>query len=213
MSGKRVDLVGKQYGRLTVVSFGHQKRVENGTRLYWNCKCECGALKRVCAARLRSGKAKSCGQCEKPGGNRISWPGYSSLRSAVARCYNPHNVAYANYGGRGTRICDRWLYGTGDSTGFECFFADMGPRPSLGHSLDRIDVNGDYEPGNCRWATKKVQQQNQRRAIYANIGGVNVPLKAYVARLGLCYETLRRKVRKLDMTVQQAARDTMRRSY
>ena len=211
MTGKKIaDLTGLQFGRLSVVSFSRREIHQKGTRIHWTCVCECGREVERLSNKLKMRRAKSCGTCAKPGGNRIDWPGYSSLKGAIGRCFNTNDASYADYGGRGIVVCDRWRFGEGGKTGFECFFEDMGARPP-NLSLDRIKVDGNYEPGNCRWATKHVQQQNQRDAIYANIGGVDVPLKAYAAKVGLCYETIRRKVRKHGMTVQEAARDTIRR--
>jgi len=80
----------------------------------------------------------------------------------IERCCRPTNVAYHNYGGRGIQICDRWLRGEGEKSGFECFFADMGPKPSPELSLERDDVNGIYEPTNCYWAPPEVQAGNKR---------------------------------------------------
>lgn len=199
------------FGRLTVVEFDHRERCPSGTRIYWRCRCSCGVEKVINANRLFMGRNVSCGTCPKPGGSRSEWPGYSSLKGAIGRCYNPHNASYHDYGMRGIEVCDRWRFGTDGKTGFECFFEDMGPRPS-GKTLDRIRVEGNYEPSNCRWATKKQQQQNQRRAIYANIGGVPVPLKKYVARVGLCYETIRFIVRKKGLPVTEAARGVIARA-
>lgn len=203
------NIIGLRSGQLTVVAFSHRESRPGLTRLFWRCRCDCGSEKVLLGQKLREGKAKSCGSCEKPGGNRTDWPGYSSLKAALARCGNPKNRAYPDYGGRGIRVCDRWTHGDGVKTGFECFFEDIGPRPSPDHSIDRIETDGHYEPGNCRWSTKKVQQQNQRRAIYAMVGGVKVPLKKYVARTGLCYETIRFLVRKKGLTVNEASRQYM----
>jgi hypothetical protein len=207
--GKLKDRAGHVYGRLTAVSFAHREYYPGGTRVFWNCRCDCGTEKVLCGNKLSSRKYMSCGSCQKPGGNRSGWPGYSSLKGAIGRCYNPNNTAFSDYGGRGIGVCDRWRFGEGGLTGFECFSADMGPRPQ-GKTLDRIDVDGHYEPGNCRWASKPEQQQNQRRAIYAVIGGVNVPLKTYACRTGLNYESLRFRVRHHGETVTEAARSVLK---
>lgn len=90
-------------------------------------------------------------------------PGFKCLEAALQRCYNPNNPDYRLYGGRGIRVCDRWRFGELGKSRYECFVGDMGIRPSLIHSIDRIDVDGNYEPGNCRWATPKEQSINTRR--------------------------------------------------
>lgn len=89
-------------------------------------------------------------------------PGRKSWDSMKGRCYNPKEAGYDNYGGRGIKVCDRWLHGENGMTGFECFIADLGERPTKGHSLDRIDSDGDYTPENCCWATRREQVWNSR---------------------------------------------------
>lgn len=92
-------------------------------------------------------------------------PAYYVWASMKDRCGNPNAKQYADYGGRGIKVCDRWI------NSYETFYADMGPR-TAGHSIDRIDNDLGYEPGNCRWASRKTQQRNQRRAVYVSIAGV-----------------------------------------
>lgn len=210
MVGKLKDRAGQRIGRLTIVSFARREHYDGGTKIFWLCRCDCGAEKVINAVKFSANKAMSCGGCPKPGGSRTKWSGYSSLKAAKSRCLNPKHKAYPEYGGRGITICDRWLNGADGRTGFECFFDDMGPRP-VGKTLDRIEVKGNYEPSNCRWATKREQQQNQRRAIYYNVGGVQVPLKKYARRLGICYESVRFRVRKHNETVSEAVRGLLSR--
>jgi hypothetical protein len=81
----------------------------------------------------------------------------------ISRCKNPKNIGYKNYGGRGIRVCDRWRFGEDGKSGYECFISDVGRRPSSDHSIDRYpDNDGNYEPTNVRWATRKEQRDNQR---------------------------------------------------
>jgi hypothetical protein len=212
MSGVRAkfDITGKRYGHWSVVGFDRREHRKGGTRLFWLCECDCGTRSVLDGGSLRDGNSTSCGCARRIEGVTFQ-PGYSSLEAALGRCHNPNNTAFSYYGARGISVCDRWRFGADGRTGPECFLDDMGHRPE-GLSLDRIDTNGNYEPGNCRWATKKLQQQNQRRGIFAVIGGVRVPLKKYVARTGLCYQTIRGLVRRDDVSVGEAVRGYLARS-
>jgi hypothetical protein len=157
------DLTGQTFGRLTVL----RREPRPSTRAFWLCHCECGRTTVKMGKYLLCGDTRSCGcaQVECRAGGNPKHGGatgghltveYISWRSAKERCYNPRQRVYRHYGGRGIRMCDRWL------RDFGAFLADMGPRPAR-HSLDRWpDMNGDYEPGNCRWATQKQQVANRR---------------------------------------------------
>jgi hypothetical protein len=154
------DLTGKIFGRLTVTS--RAESLKNFAA--WNCQCQCGATKVVRGTALRTGQTVSCGcyQAEvktthgrrKNGAND---PTYTSFVSMKSRVLNPQAHAYEHYGGRGISICQSWMDG-----GFEQFLKDMGERPP-GTSLDRIDVNGNYSPANCKWSTPKEQSNNRRQ--------------------------------------------------
>jgi hypothetical protein len=146
---KRIDLTGRRLGRLAVCVYTGRK--------YWFCICDCGTRVVVQGGSLRGGRTKSCGCLRKDRSTKHGMSGtpeYSSWKAMMARCYNPCHVAYENYGGRGISVCDEWH-------SVEAFFADMGERPP-GCSLDRIDPNEIYRPGNCRWSDTKQQNQNRR---------------------------------------------------
>lgn len=204
--GAFVDLMGQRFGSLTALRYTHIV-LSSGRRMpAWVCACDCGAEKAILGCHLRSGKSRSCGcrlGSEKPGGNRKKWPGYGVWQQMNYRCENPDVKGYRYYGARGIKVCDRWRGGV---DGFENFIADMGGPPPDGLTIDRIDNDGNYEPGNCRWATPEQQRFNTRRSIHAVIGGVRVPLIKYAKRLGLNYEVLRIKVRKDGIHVTLAAR-------
>lgn len=111
-------------------------------------------------------------------------PEYQCWRGMKKRCGNHDD---ANYGGRGIRVCARWQT-------FENFMADMGPRPSAAHSIDRIDNNGNYEPGNCRWATKLEQSQNTRVVRLITHNGRTLPVRAWARELGIDHKTVRERL-------------------
>ena len=150
-----IDLTGKAFGRLTVVAFAGRGK--------WHVRCECGQVGMKSGLDLRSGDSKSCGclKREQLGDRRrthgkCKTPEYRSWSHMIGRCENPTDKKFPIYGGRGITVCARWR------ESFETFLEDMGQRPSKRHSLDRINVNGDYEPDNCRWATAKEQSRNTR---------------------------------------------------
>lgn len=165
---KPIDMTGQVHNRLTVISFSHHKNVA-----YWKCKCSCGVEKVVSRPNLLTGNTKSCGCYGKENirnhGHTIARHShtqnvalglgtsktYNSWIAMRQRCYNKNNIGYSYYGGKGVIICDRWDV-------FENFLEDMGERPD-GKTLDRYpNPFGNYEPGNCRWATLKEQQNNRR---------------------------------------------------
>lgn len=154
-----VDLTGKRFGHLYVIGPGERDKRGN---LRWVCKCDCGcdSTREYNGWNLRHDKAKRCGG---NGNWNTDYPKeYNTWDGMKSRCLNPNAHAYERYGGRGIKIHQRWI----DS--FIAFYKDMGPRPE-GTTLDRINGDGDYEPGNCRWATHKEQANNKRKIL--NLAG------------------------------------------
>lgn len=163
-SKRRIDPTGQRFGRLLVISESH--RTPKGV-WYWLCKCDCGKESRVQTQYLMSGRIKSCG-CKRASGIHSTkhkltgtWV-YYTYKGIFQRCYSPTNSSYARYGGRGIKMCDRWLNGDGVLHGIQCFYADMGDKPSPSHSVERLDVNGDYTPENCVWIPHSDQAKNCR---------------------------------------------------
>jgi|SRR6267142_833044 len=165
---KLIDLTGKRFGRLIVQwPVGRKGIVDKSPSLIWLCLCDCGNVIPVIGQHLRGGGTKSCGCFRHDfrvihGHNRSRLtsgksPEYNSWDHMVQRCMNRKNTAWKYYGGRGIKVCKRWQK-------FDNFLADMGSRPSTKHSIDRFpNNNGNYEPGNCRWATRIQQMNNTRR--------------------------------------------------
>lgn len=124
-------------------------------------------------------------------------PTYHSWACMIQRCTNPKRTYYQHYGGKGVKVCERWLQ-------FENFLADMGERPSKKHSLDRIDNDGDYEPGNCRWADANTQARNSSQTAYVELNGERLPLVTWCERLGVSINTVRHRVKYHGYTYQAA---------
>jgi hypothetical protein len=167
MSSQVADLSGKRFGRLTVVRRipGSAPGAGSRVRARWLCRCECGGSIKTRTNNLTVGDTKSCGcllaEVQATNGYRnVKHGGSGTLAywawwAMIKRCHNPNSKSFKHYGARGIRVCSRWR------SSFEDFIKDVGPRPP-GRTLDRINNDGDYEPGNVRWATAREQVLNSR---------------------------------------------------
>lgn len=179
---RRLELAGRRFGLLVAVEPGHN----SGGRVVWRCRCDCGAECWPHSTSLISGNTRSCG-CKNAADRlravtrhgQTKTPEYQAWLAAKARCSRKNLPGYALYGGRGITVCDRWI------NSFENFIADMGARPSPKHSLDRIDVNGNYSPENCRWATIAVQTRNRRSNVWVTVNGRKLTAKDAALELGI----------------------------
>jgi len=157
-----IDMTGRCCGKLTVIERNGRKSGEP----VWLCKCDCGNETRVPGSRLRRGETRSCGCGARQGihgqGRQGAvTPAYVTWQAMVKRCEYPGRWNFKYWGGKGIKVCERWRHGDGKRSGFELFYADMGPKP-FGLSLDRIDCDGNYEPSNVRWTTRIGQARNRR---------------------------------------------------
>lgn len=184
------DIKGKRFGKLIVLERAENRIRESGRQdVVWVCKCDCGNSKNIRSTSLLQGLTKSCGciAIEKVKNLNLShnmcqtkeYKAWSKLKS---RCYTKTDNKYYAYGARGIKVCDRWL------ESFDNFYKDMGDAPTKKHSIDRIDVNGNYEPSNCRWATNKVQSNNKTTNVYVEYGGVKYTLKTLSEHLDIPYK-------------------------
>lgn len=153
---KRLNLVqsGERFGYLETIKLWKIKYT-------WICRCDCGNTKIISQGNLRAGTTRSCGrQCKKKEILRIRYfTEYQCWQNLKGRCLNKNVKNYPSYGGRGIKVCERWM------NSFKNFLDDMGSKPSKSHSIDRVNNDGNYEPNNCRWATSKEQAGNKRNMI------------------------------------------------
>lgn len=179
----RIDLTGQKKGRLFVVRPVRKEGIE---RLFYECLCDCGNTKIVGAQNLRRGLTQSCGCLHKDRTREASFKhgmSHTSIHntwlSMIQRCTDPNCVAYKDYGGRGIKVCDEWKV-------FENFFRDVGLPPQKGMTLDRYPNNdGNYEPSNVRWATKKEQANNRRSSHFVSFQNETLTIAQWEDRYGL----------------------------
>jgi len=179
-------LTGRRFGRLTVLR--EQGRNRHGS-VMWATRCDCGTELAVSTGSLTDGNTTSCG-CSRTKHGATWTPEWSIWQTMIKRCGNPGAKGYQDYGGRGIRVCESWR------KDFRAFIRDVGPRPSPRHSLDRLDTDGNYEPGNVRWATPIEQARNKRNNRVITIGGTRRTLAEWSEVSGIRYTTIRERLRR-----------------
>lgn len=185
-SSRRAPRIGTRYSRWVIASVTIERR---GRALFYDCRCDCGTRVMLNSDNLIRGLSQSCGCLQRDNvaeGKRL-YADVKQLRSlwrAIKnRCNNPTDAGYANYGGRGIRVCDAWLV-------FENFLRDVGTRPEPGLTIERKDVNGNYEPGNVEWKTYHVQSRNRTNNRWHEFNGERHLLVDWAAKMNMPYRTL-----------------------
>jgi hypothetical protein len=189
------DIRGQTFNRLTAIEPAQRPK-------HWLCRCRCGTLAIVSGKQLRNGMSRSCGCLSREAsaataiarsthghsrGGKVSTE-YKIWDGMITRCHSPAGLANPNYGGRGIKVCHRWRYS------FKAFFSDMGPRPSKLHTIDRINNNGDYEPDNCRWATRSEQASNRRSSQLLSFMGKTMTTKQWAIETNLPAGTIYQRI-------------------
>lgn len=203
---KRVDETDNVYGKLTVLSFSRTvartNKLGGGNSIaIWLCQCECGNTVEVSGPQLRRKDNKATRTCgchrlkhgHAQGEQSLT---YVSWHSMISRCTCPNYNGFVDYGGKGITVCNRWLK-------FENFLGDMGERPSKNHTIDRKNGSGNYEPGNCQWATKPQQNRNQRTNVWITHNGKTQVLTDWLREIGLHFMTYYTR-RKRGKTIKEA---------
>ena len=199
---KLIDLTGKRFGMLTVICRAEDK---NGD-VMWQCKCDCGCEKAVRGESLRYGTAKSCGCWIRKNLLEINTKHgktdtklYGVWSTMKTRCLNPNSVSYKLYGKRGIKVCEEWV---NDFQAFYEWAVSTGYHEGL--SIDRIDVNGDYEPNNCRWADAETQANNRRNSHIVTLNGESHTIAEWSKITGIKSSTLYMRLNKYGYSVEDA---------
>ena len=193
MNRKIDDLTNQKFGRLTVLGLDTEKQ---SRKTYWICQCECGTIKSCRSDSLKSGAIVSCGCRKKEQDKENLTKHYDHMQSGTrlygiwqgmkGRCYNEHNSRYVNYGGRGIKVCDEWK---DNFTAFYQWAIENGYSEKL--TIDRINVDGDYEPSNCRWTDIKTQCNNRTSNIKITIGNSTRTLTEWCEIFNVDYKKIK----------------------
>ena len=196
------SLIGKSFGRVTIIGFVGRSGV---TRIF-RCRCQCGKEKNLRLGNLRTGHTKSCGCLRVESTiqrltthDQSKTQAYKAWAKIIGRCENPEDPSYPRYGGRGIKICTQWR------ESFQAFLDYVGCRPSPEHTLDRYpDNNGNYEPGNVRWATKAEQAKNRRTTVEITLNGKTQCMSDWAKEIGISKGTLWSRIRAHGWSPQKA---------
>lgn len=187
-----IDLTGKVFGKLTVVSQAPKLKPKIAR---WHCKCSCGGSSTVDGRHLREGKIHSCGCAQSAWmtdrfstHGKTNSPEYKVWCGIKRRCFNQADRSFPRYGGRGITMCDEW------KSSFQAFLDDMGPRPSSGHSIDRIDNNAGYAKDNCQWANSSQQAGNRRDNLNLVAFGKTLSLSEWARQTGVKSPTIKQRL-------------------
>jgi hypothetical protein len=203
---KAIDISGQRFGRLIAIKPDNSKRPANSTRLYWLCKCDCGNYSTTSGADLRSGKVRSCGCLhDEMASLRFYKHGQSGSKLSMVwqamkqRCGNSHCKDFPSYGGRGINVCHEWQI---DFATFYDWAITNGYHEGL--SIDRIDVDGNYEPMNCRWVNMKVQANNERKNHRISFKGETHTLAEWAEITGQTQSTLSARINRYRWPLDKA---------
>lgn len=188
--------VGDRVGLATLL---FSEIVGNNSARHWTCRCDCGTVFLKAQRHMARG-ILSCGchwrfSLGNGGTGNSRHPLYSVWARMIERCHDPKSPSFRNYGSRGIMVCDRWRYGGGNLSGFECFLTDMGPRPD-GMTVERVDNNGPYSPANCIWIPRAAQARNKRNVRLYEWMGALCTIPELAAAAGIKPPTLRRRLLK-----------------
>lgn len=217
--GKFIDLTGQKFGKLEVIA--RSPRTNKKLEVFWVCFCDCkeSPFLEVLSYCLRSGRRTDCGCIGR--NNRVTAstihglsksPEYRNWQHLRDRCNNKNSDSFHHYGGRGITVCDRWLHGEDGVHPFLCFLEDMGKRPTPEHSIDRKDVNGNYELANCRWATDIEQRYNTTRTILVTYQDKTENLDYWSCYTGISADNLYRRIFETEWEVERAFFTPLRKS-
>lgn len=188
--GSFIDLTGKKFNKLTVISRAESRRQPSGKLVtYWNCKCDCGNAAIVKGCNLKDGHTVSCGCSHIKHGYANKERLYETWKNMKRRCYDHKNKRYEQYGGRGIIVCKEWL---DDYINFRTWAMANGYNDTL--TIDRINVNGNYEPGNCRWSTMREQQNNVTRNRILEYNGNRKTMAEWAKEYNILYSKFNKRI-------------------